>query len=47
MQQYGHVKTLRTTRVNDRKADKDMHINTYLEGFLGAKKRGKASPRKK
>ena len=28
-----------TTRVNYREADKDMHVNTYFGGFLGAKKR--------
>ena len=28
----------RATRVNYREADKDMHVNTYLDGFLGAKK---------
>lgn len=28
-----------TTRVKYREADKDMHVNTYFGGFLGAKKR--------
>jgi len=43
MQQYGSRQNLKN---DTRQADKDMHVNTYFGGFLGAKRSGSKAGKK-